>query len=83
MGTIMMPTTSPAMNSDAVTGGLTTLKIGMNPRWCDSQLLNPTTIRFFASSDSADFRQKKQPVSRSPSMYRIRHGAQRCSMTPL
>ena len=44
MGTIMMPTTRPATNSDDVTGGLTTLKMGMKARWRDSQVLKPTML---------------------------------------
>jgi hypothetical protein len=44
MGTIMMPTTSPAMKMDALKGGLTTLKNGRKPMCLDSQVLKPTTL---------------------------------------
>ena len=44
MGTIMMPTTSPAMNSEALTLGVVTLKIGIQSRCRDSQKLTPTTL---------------------------------------
>ena len=44
MGTIISPTTRPAMKSEALSGGLTTLKKGMNDRWRESQVLNPTTL---------------------------------------
>ena len=44
IGTIMMPTTRPAMKIDALSGGLVTLKNGMNDAWRDSQVLSPTTL---------------------------------------
>ena len=44
MGTIMIPTTSPAMKIEALSGGLTTLKKGMKATWRESQVLNPTTL---------------------------------------
>ena len=47
----MIPTTSPAMKIEALRGGLTTLKKGMNARWCESQVLKPTT--FGCSSNTA------------------------------
>ena len=44
MGTIMMPTTRPAMKSEALTCGVATLKIGIHDRWRDIQPLMPTTF---------------------------------------
>ena len=44
MGTIMSPTTRPAMKIEALSGGLATWKKGMKARWRDSQVLKPTTL---------------------------------------
>ncbi len=44
IGTIMMPTTRPAMRIEALRGGLETLKKGMNAAWRDSHVLKPTTF---------------------------------------
>ena len=44
MGTIISPTTNPARKIDALRGGLSTLKKGMNDRCRESQVLNPTTL---------------------------------------
>ena len=44
IGTIMIPTTSPAMKIEPLNGGLTTLKNGKKARWRESQVLTPTTL---------------------------------------
>jgi hypothetical protein len=45
MGTIMIPTTSPAMNSEAFTLGVVTLKIGIQARWRDIHEADPDHVR--------------------------------------
>ena len=44
MGTIMMPTTSPAMNADEVYSEVVTLNNGMKLKCIARNLENPTTF---------------------------------------